>query len=45
MRSRLRLLFYGLFVALALDEIVRGVLMLVRFKGGRWRTKKVIKSN
>ena len=36
---------YGLFVALALDEIVRGVLMLVRFKGGRWRTKKVIKSN
>lgn len=34
---------YGLFVALALDEIVRGVLMLVRFKGGKWRTKALVK--
>ncbi len=35
---------YGLFVALALDEIVRGVLMLIRFKGGKWRTKALVKA-
>lgn len=34
---------YGLFVALALDEIVRGALMLMRFKGGKWRTKSLVK--
>ena len=34
---------YGLFVALALDEIVRGALMLVRFKSGKWRTKALVK--
>lgn len=34
---------YGLFVALALDEIVRGALMLMRFKGGKWRTKALVK--
>lgn len=35
---------YGLFVALALDEIVRGVLMIVRFKGGKWREKAIVKA-
>ena len=34
---------YGLFVALALDEIVRGALMLIRFKSGKWRTKALVK--
>ncbi len=34
---------YGLFVALALDEIARGALMLMRFKGGKWRTKSLVK--
>ncbi len=34
---------YGLFVALAADEIFRGILMLIRFKSGKWKTKRVIK--
>lgn len=35
---------YGLFVALAADEILRGVLMLIRFKSGKWKTKRVVKT-
>lgn len=35
---------YGLWIALALDEILRGVLMVWRFKGGKWRTKAIVKS-
>ena len=35
---------YGLFVALAGDEVFRGILMIWRFKSGRWKTKKVIKN-
>lgn len=35
---------YGLWIALALDEILRGVLMIWRFKGGKWRTKAIVKS-
>lgn len=33
---------YGLFVALAGDEVFRGILMIWRFKSGKWKTKKVI---
>lgn len=35
---------FGLWVALALDEILRGVLMVWRFKSGKWRTKAVVKT-
>ena len=35
---------FGLWIALALDEILRGVLMVFRFKSGRWRTKSIIKT-
>lgn len=35
---------YGLWIALALDEILRGVLMVLRFKGGKWRTKAIVKN-
>ena len=34
---------YGLWVALALDEILRGVLMVFRFKSGKWKSKRVVK--
>ena len=34
---------YGLWIALAADECVRGVLMLLRWKNGRWRTKRLIR--
>lgn len=33
---------YGLWIALAADEIIRGVLMVIRFKGKKWRTKAVV---
>ena len=36
---------YGLWIALAADECVRGVLMLLRWKNGRWRTKRLIRSD
>ncbi len=35
---------YGLWIALALDEILRGVLMIWRFKSGRWRNKSIVKT-
>lgn len=35
---------YGLFVALAGDEVFRGILMIWRFRSGKWKTKKVIKA-
>lgn len=34
---------YGLWLALAADELIRGVLMLIRFRSGKWRTKAVVK--
>lgn len=34
---------YGLWVALAMDEVLRGILMVWRFKGGKWRTKAIVK--
>ena len=32
---------YGLWIALAADECFRGVLMISRWKGGKWRTKGI----
>lgn len=34
---------YGLWIALACDEVLRGILMLLRFKGSKWKQKRVIK--
>ena len=34
---------YGLWIALAMDEILRGILMVWRFKGGKWREKAIVK--
>ena len=36
---------YGLWIALAGDECIRGVFMLIRWKSGRWRTKRIVKSD
>ncbi len=35
---------YGLWIALAADELFRGALMLWRFKSGRWKSKRIVKS-
>ena len=35
---------YGLWIALAADEFVRGILMLIRWKSGKWRTKRIVKN-
>lgn len=34
---------YGLWIAIAADEVIRGILMLLRWKSGKWRTKGVVK--
>lgn len=34
---------YGLWIALAADEIVRGIMMFIRWKSGAWRNKRVVK--
>lgn len=34
---------YGLWIALAADEVFRGILMLLRWRSGRWREKRVVK--
>ena len=34
---------YGMWIALAADECVRGVLMLVRWKRGKWRSKRIVR--
>lgn len=34
---------YGLWIALATDECFRGILMIIRWKGGKWKTKRVVK--
>lgn len=33
---------YGLWIALAADEVFRGVLMVLRWRSGKWRTKRVV---
>ncbi len=34
---------YGLWVAIAADEVIRGILMLFRWRSGKWRTKAITK--
>lgn len=34
---------YGLWIAIAADEVIRGVLMLLRWRSGKWRTKGINK--
>ena len=34
---------YGLWVALAADETFRGVLMILRWRSGKWREKRIVK--
>ena len=34
---------YGLWIAIAADEVLRGILMLFRWKSGKWRTKAITK--
>ena len=35
---------YGLWIALAADEVVRGVLMILRWRSGKWKTKSIVKT-
>ena len=35
---------YGMWIALAADECIRGVLMLVRWRRGRWRSMRIVRS-
>ena len=34
---------YGLWIALAADEIIRGIFMIRRWRSGKWKTKRVVK--
>lgn len=34
---------YGLWIAIAADEVIRGILMLFRWRSGKWRTKGITK--
>ncbi len=34
---------YGLWIALAADEWIRGVMMILRWKSGKWKAKRVVK--
>ena len=33
---------YGLWIALSLDECVRGILMVIRWRSGKWKNKKLV---
>ena len=35
---------YGMWIALAADECFRGILMVCRWKGGKWRQKSLVKN-
>ena len=35
---------YGMWIALALDECFRGVLMIIRWRSGKWKTKRLTAS-
>ncbi len=35
---------YGLWAAIAGDEVFRGILMVLRWKSGKWRSKSIIKN-
>ena len=32
---------YGLWIAFAADELFRGIMMIIRWKGGKWRSKRI----
>ena len=32
---------YGLWIAFAADELFRGIMMVIRWKGGKWRSKRI----
>lgn len=34
---------YGLWIAIAADEVIRGILMLFRWRSGKWQTKAITK--
>lgn len=34
---------YGLWIALAADECIRGIMMILRWKSGKWKAKRVVK--
>ena len=34
---------HGLWIAIAADEVIRGILMLLRWRSGKWRTKGINK--
>ena len=34
---------YGLWIALAADECIRGIMMILRWKSRKWKTKRVVK--
>ena len=36
---------YGLWIALAADECIRGIMMILRWKSGKWKTKRVVKES
>lgn len=35
---------YGLWIALAADEVVRGLLMIWRWRSGKWKNKSIVKT-
>lgn len=35
---------YGLWIALAADECIRGVMMILRWKSGKWKTKGLLRN-
>lgn len=35
---------YGLWIALAADEVVRGIMMIWRWRSGKWKTKAIVKT-
>ena len=36
---------YGLWIAIAADECFRGIMMIIRWRGGKWKTKRVVTDN
>ena len=36
---------YGLWAALAADELFRGALMTLRWRSGKWKTKRIVKED
>ena len=35
----------GAYIALALDECTRGIVMFIRWKTGKWEEKVIVKNN